>query len=275
MASVKQALREIRERWLRAIRPQGYLMMVRCLFPLRRAATVVIVNWDSLEFLKVGVPQVRRFSPQGTKIIVVDNGSVDGSVEWLRRQADVFTIALGGNWGHGSALDIGFLRSRTRFVIALDVDAFPITDSWLDSVLVPLDQGFTVAGAHGGEALDRLVPGIDPDHIRPSFVHPCFLGMKLRRFVYRRRSFKRWPPTGPRVLDAGARLSVCEAAHLYYVEPTSTIGPGFLGTVFGDVVYHNFHSTLHRQEGLEGTVEGVREADARRAWQQALHSYVE
>jgi GT2 family glycosyltransferase len=71
----------------------------------------------------------RLFSPLSTRILGVDKGSTDGSVEWLRREG-VPTVALCTNGGHGSGLDLGWLRARTQTVVTLDVDAFPISDSW-------------------------------------------------------------------------------------------------------------------------------------------------
>ena len=144
-------------RWAWAIRPRRWWMMIRCLAPLGPGATVVIVNWDSLAYLRTTIAAVRRFSAGGTRIIVVDNGSHDGSLAWLRTEK-VETVALGANFGHGAGLDLGWLRARTRIVIALDVDAFPISDTWLPRLAAALDSGATVAGAHGGAILDRLAP---------------------------------------------------------------------------------------------------------------------
>ena len=52
-----------------------------------------------------------------------------------------------------------------------------------------------------------------------------------------------------------------EREHLSFLEPTSHIGPGPVGTVFGDVVYHNFYAARHRREGRD-RIHGVTEMDA-------------
>ena len=97
-------------RWARAIRPRRWWMMIRCLAPLGAGATVVIVNWDSLSYLRTTVAAVRRFSASGTRIIVVDNGSHDGSLAWLRTEK-VETVALGANFGHGCRARPGLVES--------------------------------------------------------------------------------------------------------------------------------------------------------------------
>ena len=91
---VGHAARAVRRRWRRAIKPRRWWLKVRCVAPLRSGVTVVIVNWETLDYLRETVRAVRRFSPAQTRILVVDNGSTDGSAEWLR-QAGVRTVELG------------------------------------------------------------------------------------------------------------------------------------------------------------------------------------
>jgi glycosyltransferase involved in cell wall biosynthesis len=220
------------------------------------------VNWNSLEYLRTAIAAVRHFSPPSTRIIVVDNASGDGSDHWLSA-AGITTISLPRNVGHGPALDLGFFRARTRYVIALDVDAFPISDRWIDELRARLEGGATVAGAHGGRVLDT--PFVPAGWERRDFVHPCCLAMRLRRFVFRRRTFRR---DAQRRKDPGELLSDAERPKLSYLEPTSHLGPGVLGTVFGELVYHNFYAVRHLRQGA-AVINGVTREDAVRTWERA------
>ena len=66
-------------------------------------------------------------------------------------------MTLDTNVGHGPALDLGWLRARTQTVVALDVDAFPISDSVAVTPDDTARRGWRhVVGAHGGEVLERL-----------------------------------------------------------------------------------------------------------------------
>jgi len=228
--------------------------------------TVVIVNWNSLAQLQVSVEAVRKFSPTGTKIIVVDNNSEDGSQSWLNRQ-DLKVLLLDRNVGHGAALDLGVLAARTEYIVTLDVDAFPIAFNWLET-LTSLLVNAHVAGAHGGEVLDRLTPAPPEGWTKRSFVHPCCLAMRLERFVGRRHTFRQVRESG---LDVGHLISVREEGHLGLVEPTSTIGPGALGTVFGEIVYHNFYGTRIRGDAV---VDGLSGTQAQAAWDLAVDRYL-
>lgn len=228
--------------------------------------TVVTANWNSCDYLKVMVGAVRRFS-SGVQILVVDNASHDGSRAYLRSRNDVRTIRLPWNVGHPRALDIGFLLADTEYVVSLDIDAFPIRSEWLDLLLEPLHRGSTISGAR----LNR------------NYVHPCCLAIRRDRFVQMGHSF--CGTYVPRRLadgvlldargDVGEEMAERDGGPLHFLEATSRFGPGDVGTVFGDAIYHNFYSTRFAAERspsrLDGTVESE---DASRAWSQAVEKFL-
>jgi glycosyltransferase involved in cell wall biosynthesis len=226
-------------------------------------ATVVTVNWNSWKHLEVLIDVVRRRSPAATRIVVVDNGSTDQSRERLAERSDVDTLALPVNVGHELALDIGVLHCETEYVVALDVDAFPLHERWLEELLAPFDAGAMVSGAR----LNR------------EYVHPCCWAMRTARFVEQGHSFRSHyrPREDGRDAsgDVGEEISAREAPHLRFFDPTSQRGPGDVGTVFGDLVYHNFYATRFSATS-ERTLDGVVAADdPGQAWEEALRRYVE
>src|SRR4051794_15366224 len=111
------------------------------------AATIVTVNWNSWPHLDVLIDVVRRRSPGGTRIIAVANGSRDESRARLDERPDVKALKLPLNLGHELAMDLGVLQVETEFVVALDVDAFPLHEDWLERLLAPLSEGAQVSGA--------------------------------------------------------------------------------------------------------------------------------
>lgn len=227
------------------------------------AATVVTVNWNSWPQLAVLLDVVRRRSPAATRIIAVDNGSADESRARLSERADVESLRLPVNVGHELALDLGVLRCQTEFVVALDVDAFPLHEDWLERLLAPLSAGKTVSGAR----LNR------------EYVHPCCWAMRTARFVAAGHSFRAHYQArqGDRDAsgDVGEEISAREAPNLSFFEVTSQRGPGDVGTVFGDLVYHNFYATRFNATS-ERTLDGVVAVDdPSRAWEEALRLYVQ
>lgn len=227
------------------------------------ATTVVTVNWNSWPHLEVLIDVVRRRSPAGTRILAVDNGSKDGSRRRISARGDVRGLLLPVNVGHELALDLGVLLAGTEYVVALDVDAFPLHEDWLDRLLAPLSAGAQVAGAR----LNR------------QYVHPCCWAMRTARFVERGHSFRSHyqPREGDRDAsgDVGEEISAAEAPNVHFFEVTSQRGPGDVGTVFGDLVYHNFYAT--RFSGTsEQTLDGIVAVDdPAQAWDEALRRYVD
>lgn len=234
----------------------------RRLSGLRRGrTTIVTVNWNSWEHLAVLIEVVRKRSPADTEILVVDNGSKRARARRPRELSGVRTVLLPINMGHDFALDLGVLLSETEFVVTLDVDAFPLGDDWLERLEGALDEGAEVAGAR----LNR------------EYVHPCCWAMRTARFVGAGHSFRsNYVPRGEghdASGDVAEEISAREAPRLRFFDVTSQRGPGDVGTVFGDLVYHNFYATRFNDRG--GTLDGVVGADdPRRAWQEALDRYV-
>jgi glycosyltransferase involved in cell wall biosynthesis len=225
-------------------------------------ATIVTVNWNSLPHCEVLIDVVKRRSPLGTRILVVDNGSVDGSRRRLAERDDVRSLRLPVNLGHELALDLGVLVCETEFVVALDVDAFPLHDRWLEELLAPLSEGAQVVGAR----LNR------------EYVHPCCWAMRTRRFVEMGHSFRSHYQPRREGRDAsgdvGEEISAREAPHVRFFEITSQRGPGDVGTVFGDLVYHNFYATRFNATSQRTLDDVVAADDPGRAWEEALERYV-
>ena len=224
-------------------------------------ATIVTVNWNSWSHLRVLIDLVRRRSPTGTEILVIDNGSARARAERPRGITGVRTVMLPINMGHDFALDVGVLLCETEFVVALDVDAFPLHDGWLEELEGSLRTGAEVAGAR----LNR------------EYVHPCCWAMRTARFVREGHSFRSHyvPRDGDRdaIGDVGEEISLREAPNVRFFDVTSQRGPGDVGTVFGDLVYHNFYATRFHGSGRE-TLDGVVAADdPARAWDEALQRY--
>lgn len=66
--------------------------------------------------------EVRAKMPQLKEVIVVNDGSVDGSAEILSEFADVIVLNSEKCEGYGAALKKGFLRSTSEFTAFLDMD---------------------------------------------------------------------------------------------------------------------------------------------------------
>jgi len=85
-----------------------------------RAVAVVIPSWNTLAYLPACLGSLRD---QGVEIelLVVDNGSSDGSLEYLRQEG-VPHVALPENAGFAAAVNLGVSRTRAGSVLVLNAD---------------------------------------------------------------------------------------------------------------------------------------------------------
>ena len=90
-----------------------------------KAVTVVIPNYNGMKYLPDCLASLQK-QQEGTpefSVIVVDNGSTDGSVEELKDNwPEVETILLNENTGFDHAVNVGIEASGTPYVILLNND---------------------------------------------------------------------------------------------------------------------------------------------------------
>jgi GT2 family glycosyltransferase len=109
--------------------------------PSSQSASVVIPNWNGRDLLERYLPSVIEALQgcPGNEIVVVDNGSTDGSAEYLRAAFPaVRVIALEKNLGFGGGSNAGFREARNDIVVLLN------SDMRVDpKFLAPLLEGFS------------------------------------------------------------------------------------------------------------------------------------
>lgn len=130
----------------------GAVEVVRLLFlrrvpqpppvPDTRHCSLVILNWNGRPLLEECIPSViRAVETDGGdhQILVVDNGSTDDSLAWLRRNHPrVEILELGRNLGFGEGNNAGVRAARHPIVVLLNNDMVVA-----DDFLQPLRAGFT------------------------------------------------------------------------------------------------------------------------------------
>lgn len=105
------------------------------------AASLVIPNWNGCDLLRQFLPSwVESIAGRpGSEIVLVDNGSSDGSADWVRANyPQVRVIALPENLGFGGGSNVGFREARNDVVVLLNSDM-----RVEPGFLAPLLAGFT------------------------------------------------------------------------------------------------------------------------------------
>lgn len=109
--------------------------------PNTQSASVVIPNWNGRDLLEKYLPSVVRAleGHPDNEVVVVDNGSSDGSAEFVREQfPQVKLVALKENLGFGGGSNAGFRAAKNDIVVLLNSD-MRVEEGFLQ----PLLDGFS------------------------------------------------------------------------------------------------------------------------------------
>jgi GT2 family glycosyltransferase len=101
--------------------------------------SVVIVHWNGKRLLEECLDSLARQTVPPDEVIVVDNGSSDGSVDLVRRRfPHVLLVALPENVGFSRGNNLGIQRARGEYIALLNNDAEP-DPHWLGQLVAALE----------------------------------------------------------------------------------------------------------------------------------------
>ncbi|MDO4326520.1 MAG: glycosyltransferase family 2 protein [bacterium] len=100
---------------------------------MEKQVTIIIPNYNGLSFMEMCFSSLKKQTCKAFEILVVDNGSSDGSVEWLRENK-IPTIFLPENTGFTGAVNVGLRAAKTPYVILLNNDV-EVTPRYVEHML--------------------------------------------------------------------------------------------------------------------------------------------
>jgi hypothetical protein len=108
----------------------------------RGKATIGVVQYKTLDFTRLCLRSIRKFTTYPCEVIVVDNDSDDESVGYLRSLKWIRLIERepqpdepGGGYSHAAALDLAFANCNTEFFVSLHSDVFIKRTGWLADII--------------------------------------------------------------------------------------------------------------------------------------------
>jgi GT2 family glycosyltransferase len=111
------------------------------------AVSVVIPTWNGRAMLDVALESLERQRLAPLEVIVVDNGSTDGTAEHLReRWPAVDVVALAENAGFAAAVNRGIERARGEYVALINND-IELHPDCLRELAAGLDRDLGAASA--------------------------------------------------------------------------------------------------------------------------------
>ncbi|HET6491212.1 MAG TPA: glycosyltransferase, partial [Syntrophales bacterium] len=101
--------------------------------------TIGILNWNGIQHIRLCLESIRRNTPEPHEIIVVDNGSTDGSLEYLKEQRDITLILNPENVGDHGARNQFMAISRGDYIAFLDNDTI-VTKDWIKKFVAHMES---------------------------------------------------------------------------------------------------------------------------------------
>lgn len=102
--------------------------------------SIVIVNFNGLHHLTKCLPSIFRQNYPEYEVIVVDNASTDGSIEFLAREfPQVMLVRNKANLGYAEANNVGIKQASGKYIAVLNPDTM-VDLNWLQELVIALEE---------------------------------------------------------------------------------------------------------------------------------------
>lgn len=101
--------------------------------------SIIILSYNTYKLTKFCIESIRKYTPAGSyEIIVIDNASQDGSVEWLKEQTDIRLVCNEENRGFPAGCNQGMaMAEQGNDILLLNSDTI-VTPRWLENLQIAL-----------------------------------------------------------------------------------------------------------------------------------------
>ena len=106
-----------------------------------KKTVIVILNWNGIAFLKMFLGRVVDLSvtPE-TEVCVADNGSTDGSADWVAENfSEVRLLRFDRNWGFAEGYNMAIDQLDAEFIVLINSD-IEVTEGWLQPLVRYLEE---------------------------------------------------------------------------------------------------------------------------------------
>jgi GT2 family glycosyltransferase len=119
-------------------------------------ASIVIPVFNEVTYTKLCVDSIIRNTDYPYELIIIDNGSIDSTAEYLGKLQDITVISNETNLGVPKAFNQGIRASRGRYVMILNNDTI-VTPHWLSRMVCSAERDdkigvVTAVTNHGDES---------------------------------------------------------------------------------------------------------------------------
>ncbi|MFT6288916.1 MAG: rhamnosyltransferase [Alcanivorax sp.] len=115
-----------------------------------KASVIIPTKNAGRQFENVLRAVLSQQTPWEFDVLVVDSGSTDGTVEFVKATAGVCLHEIpSAEFGHGKTRNLAIALTAGEFVAVITHDALPVNDRWLVEMVAAAEQSDNVAGVFG------------------------------------------------------------------------------------------------------------------------------
>ncbi|SFA97064.1 glycosyltransferase family 2 protein [Clostridium frigidicarnis] len=110
--------------------------------------SILIITYNNIGYTKLCIESIRKYTKRDEyELIIVDNNSSDGTIEWIKEQQDIKYILNKENLGFPTACNQGIEIAEKNDILLLNNDII-VTTNWLENLKTCLYSDKTI-GAVG------------------------------------------------------------------------------------------------------------------------------
>jgi GT2 family glycosyltransferase len=102
--------------------------------------SIVMLNWNGLHYLKRTIPAILNVDYPNLEFIIVDNGSDDGSIGFIKKFKRIKLTQNRKNLGYSKGKNKGMLEAEGEYILCLDNDVLVDDKKMIDKLLGSCDE---------------------------------------------------------------------------------------------------------------------------------------
>ncbi len=143
---------------------------------MEKKVTIVIPNYNGLNYMEECFAALENQTCRDFQVLVVDNGSQDGSVEWLKEK-QIPSIFLPENTGFTGAVNTGLKACTSPYVILLNNDT-RVDKHYVEEMIRAIERSPKIFSVSC-----KIIQMYDPERMDDAGDLYCLLGWAFQRGV--------------------------------------------------------------------------------------------